>query len=315
MDCVLVEREFRVIPLSSISSFETRVPGKWILAGEHAVLRGCPALVFPLQSRVLELSYVPHQTEGLKLELDGDHGGEMQLLFWGVLEKASELTKIHRGDLRGTLKIRSSIPVGAGLGASAALCVAMARWFHSMKLIREIEMYEFARTLENLFHGESSGVDIAVALSGEGIRFTRATDVTASNRQVVDLQWKPTWYVSYSGKRGVTSECVARVKSLIAKDPELGFQIDLQMKQAVNLAEEALKSSAEIGFSKLAESIQLANNCFEKWGLSPEAHSKWLLEQGAVAVKPTGSGDGGYVLSLWKTPPAPETLKSLIPCL
>lgn len=52
------------------------------------------------------------------------------------------------------------------------------------------------------------------------------------------------------GKRGVTSECVARVKSLIAKDPELGFQIDLQMKQAVNLAEEALKSSAEIGFSK-----------------------------------------------------------------
>lgn len=74
----------------------------------------------------------------------------------------------------------------------------MARWFHSLKLIREIEMYEFARTLENLFHGESSGVDIAVALSGEGIRFTRATDVTASNRQVVDLQWKPTWYVSYS---------------------------------------------------------------------------------------------------------------------
>ena len=35
--------------------FNTRTYGKWILAGEHAVLRGCPALAFPLTSRSLHL--------------------------------------------------------------------------------------------------------------------------------------------------------------------------------------------------------------------------------------------------------------------
>ena len=33
--------------------------GKWILLGEHAVLRGCPALVFPLPSFFLKLTVEP----------------------------------------------------------------------------------------------------------------------------------------------------------------------------------------------------------------------------------------------------------------
>lgn len=297
------------------SGFETRVPGKWILAGEHSVLRGCPALVFPLQSRCLELSYSPTPDAPLKLELEGNHGSEMQLLFWGVLEKAAELTKIQRSDLRGRLQLKSSIPVGAGLGASAALCVAMSRWFHAMKLIQEAEMYEFARTLENLFHGESSGVDIAVALSGQGIRFSRSLDHQPAERSSLSLNWKPQWYVSYSGKRGVTSECVSKVKALIARDPELGQKMDEQMKAAVSKAQAALSMDENSGLTELKKAIDLANDCFVQWGLSPEEHTKWLLSEGAVAVKPTGSGDGGYMLSLWKTPPSSEALKRLIPCL
>jgi mevalonate kinase len=39
-----------------------------------------------------------------------------------------------------------------------------------------------------------------------------------------------------------------------------------------------------------------------------------LKKAGAVAVKPTGSGGGGYVLSLWTTQPPEELLSKLIPC-
>src|SRR5437868_11711002 len=111
-----------------MKTYSTQVPGKWILAGEHAVLRGIPALVFPLRSRVLDLSYVcPANATGLNVHLHGEHGEELQLLIWGVLEKACELKKLKRTSLIGDLTLKSSIPVGAGMGASAALCVAVTK--------------------------------------------------------------------------------------------------------------------------------------------------------------------------------------------
>lgn len=292
------------------SPYQVQVPGKWILAGEHAVLRGSPALVFPLKSRQLKLAYSPLPDESLRLILAGDHGNEMQILFWEVFEKACEATKIHRSDFRGTLQLESRIPIGAGLGASAALCVAIGRWFQSMNLIGEADVYEFSRGLENLFHGESSGVDIAVALSGEGLRFLRAGE-----RTPVRMNWTPQWYVSYSGQRGVTLECVNKVKALLHENPELGERIDQDMKSAVQMAETALSLTEDEGLPLLKKSMDLARSCYERWGLSVDSHLDWLMEQGAFAVKPTGSGGGGYVLSLWTQPPSAETGKILIPCL
>ncbi len=285
------------------TKFETRVSGKWILAGEHAVLRGGPALVFPLNSRRLSLSFVPDY-KNLNLILSGPHGDEYQLLFWGVLEKACELCGIQRSKLTGTFLIESSLPVGTGLGASAALCVAVTRWLAQCDLVPQ--PYEFARSLENMFHGESSGVDIAVALSGQGLRFTRAGE-----RKALNLDWQPQWYISYSGKRGVTLECVEKVKGLLAKKSELGLQLDQQMIAATEQAEQALLKK---DLSALVDAINLAGNCFIQWGLSPESHIQWLQENGALAVKPTGSGGGGYVLSLWKQTPPKEILAELISC-
>jgi mevalonate kinase len=293
-----------------LASFETRVPGKWILAGEHSVLRGSPALVFPLKSRNLSLKFEPMNEQPLRLELDGQHGPEMHLLFWNVLDKACEKCGISREQLTGTLRLSSEIPIGAGLGASAALCVAIGQWFQALGLIETKDVYEFSRNLENLFHGESSGVDIAVALSKEGLRFTRGGD-----RSALKLQWKPQWYVSYSGKRGVTLECVNKVKALLAREPEAGKKIDLDMQTSVAMAEKALQLSETEGLLLMKESMDLARSCFDRWGLTVQSHVQMLTENGAFAVKPTGSGDGGYVLSLWRQKPPAHLAQDLIPCL
>ncbi|MBS1971789.1 MAG: hypothetical protein JSU04_15865 [Bdellovibrionales bacterium] len=297
-----------------MKTFSTQVPGKWILAGEHAVLRGVPALVFPLRSRVLDLSYAcPADSKALNLYLHGEHGEELQLLVWGVLERACEIKKISRTSLVGDLTLKSSIPVGAGMGASAALCVALTKWLHFLNVVKEEEMFEFARTLENLFHGESSGVDIAVSLSGQGLHYQRGGE-----RKVLNLQWTPHWYISYSGKRGVTLECVNKVKELIAGNPELGSAIDGQMRTAVAMCEKALTDPDEAKSLELLKAgIESAGEVFERWGLTegaPQTHMEMLKKAGAVAVKPTGSGGGGYVLSLWTTQPPEELLPKLIPC-
>jgi mevalonate kinase len=129
------------------------------------------------------------------------------------------------------------------------------------------------------------------------------------------MNWVPQWYVSYSGKRGVTLECVNKVKGLIAKDARLGEEIDRNMKAAVAQAEEALMMGEEQGLPKLKEAMNLARSCFDLWGLSPDSHIQWLTSHGAVAAKPTGSGDGGFVLSLWDREPPVDVKKRLIPCL
>ncbi len=286
-------------------SFEVRVPGKWILAGEHAVLRGSPALVFPLKSRSLELVYHSSNAE-LELELFGEHGPDLKLLVWGVLEKACELKSISRSSLTGTLKLKSSLPLGAGLGASAALCVAMSHWFVFQKIITTSEQYEFARTLENLFHGESSGVDIAVALSQAPLKFIRG-----QLPEALMTTWKPKWYLSYSGKRGVTLDCVKQVKELFKTNEHLSLEIDAEMERSVMLASNALMMNEKEGFPLLKEAIENANICFHKWGLDIPSHQNKLMEAGANATKPTGSGGGGYVLSLWDQEP-PESMRNIL---
>lgn len=295
--------------------FSVQTTGKWILAGEHAVLRGSPALVFPLESRVLRLSYRERQageSESLELEWGDENGEELQLLFWGVLEKACEIKKLRRSAFSGRIRLESRIPVGAGLGASAAFCVAMARWFSHLGIVPEAEVSEFARRLENLFHGESSGVDIAVAMQGRPLRFIRG-----EAPREFPVSWRPKLFVSYSGQRGVTVDCVNQVKRLFETHPERAELLDQKMRKAVAECEEALGLPESRGLPLLAEAMGDASQCFVEWGLvegTPLAHMSRLKELGALATKPTGSGKGGFVLSLWRNDPPAELRGKLISC-
>lgn len=295
-----------------MNSFHTETFGKWILAGEHSVLRGCPALAFPLLSRTFRFSHQNGDGD-LKVSFNGERGEDYRLLFFGVLEQALTRLDVSRESIGGNVTIDSSLPVGSGLGASAALCVALGRWFSHLGFISKRDIHEFSRGLEDLFHGESSGVDIAVALKAHGIHFVRGKEM----KDLV-VGWKPNMYLSYSGTKGLTAECVNKVKSLFGSKSQLAHQLDKQMSEAVEMAETALHnqepSSQQVRDLKTA--ILLARDCFEKWGLifgDLEDHMRSLDEAGALAVKPTGSGGGGYVLSLWEEgDPTPQAL-NLIP--
>ena len=279
--------------------------GKWILAGEHSVLRGGAALTFPYQKGYIK-SLLNKVDKELQVSFSGPYGSELELIFWGTLEKALKAVNRQRSDIRGLLQLESHLPLGKGLGASAAICVTIGRWFSHLNWLTQAKVYEFSRELENNFHGESSGVDIASALSPRGILFVRGQRL-----KFLELNWQPRWFLSYSGQQGVTSSCVSKVKTLWNKDPQLGREIDEQMNEAVSLAESALSIDEEQGLHSLMKAIKMAKNCFERWGLTEGSlgqHMKDLISQGALAVKPTGSGGGGYVLSLWGEPP-PRSLQ------
>ncbi|MDW8190230.1 MAG: hypothetical protein RMK80_04585 [Pseudobdellovibrionaceae bacterium] len=191
--------------------------GKWILTGEHAVLRGVPALVFPLTSRRLfikgELHLLPGEDTALEqcqLEFGGEFGRDLQPLFYEIFKKALDL--IPKGPkfvVKGHLKIISELPLGAGLGTSASLSVALGRIFWNLGLVKEEELFSWATSLEHFFHGESSGVDVAAVLHQAPLLYSRYGGL-----KVCRFSYFPPISLHYVGTKGYTRDCVAKVKEV-----------------------------------------------------------------------------------------------------
>lgn len=279
--------------------FETTTFGKWILAGEHAVVRGHEALVFPIKEKQFKLSY-NKSSPSLSANYNGSSGADMHLLFWSVLEQGMQLLGRSLNQSGGHFDLESNIPVGVGMGASAALCVAMSRWFCDQKMIDREQCSEFAKELEHLFHGKSSGLDIAGVASDEGVFFKAGVCVA------LKTVLRPKWFLSSCNQIGITSHCIQQVQNLWERDPKLAQHIDLQMIDAVHQSRIALEEGGDQAIDDLAKAINKAADCFFQWGLVSESlqlHMNHLFADGAIAVKPTGSGGGGFVLSLWNSEP------------
>ena len=281
------------------------VPGKWILGGEHSVLRGVPALVFPLESRGVGLSY-EEGGEPLTLVTDSPNGSSRALLG-SVLDEAFEILGADRSKIRGRLIFKNSLLIGAGLGASASLCVSIGRWLCAIGVLNEENLLDFSVRLENVFHGESSGVDVAAVFHKRPLKYIRGEGV-----ETLETRWTPHLYLKDSGARGVTSDCVALVKELHKTDPLEGARWDEIMRESVQDCERALKM--EDGVLLLAQGMMKAQTCFQRWGLVSNDQNlalESLLHEGALATKFTGSGMGGCFLSLWAQVPYRD---DLIPC-
>ena len=287
--------------------------GKCVLSGEYSVLRGAPALVFPLRRFFMDLEY-REGTDPLEIHRGGDFPEGLEFCVSPLLEQALNYLGKDREDLRGFLRIDSFMPFGAGLGASAVLSVALSCLMKFKGWLKEEEVQQFSTRLENVFHGTSSGMDVAAVLNGQPLLYQ-----DGKIRQKLPFPKTPCQlFLSYSGALSSTSFGVKKVQVFFKEQPEKGQQTDRDMENSVNLLHKALYELTDSKQQNLQiqKGLDLAAGCFKAWGLMSadlKEHINKLRRWGALAAKPTGSGEGGFVISLWDKSPPPSKGMDFIP--
>ena len=240
-----------------------RTPGKLILSGEHAVLYGCPAIgqsvnrYLDVTIRWLKLAQWSFELLGMsakkhltlanlvkikhKIKRDYEHFKLGRQTIGDVLKNPLELSLYTVGNVIDRFRrhlpngigitTQSNIPVGCGMGSSAACVVGLIEGMSQfLELALTLEDYiDLGIASENLQHGRSSGLDVYLAHKG-GCQMLQ-------NGTCTPLTWSDSWswQLIHTGQPlASTGECVAAAKPHMTPMRLNQFeQCTLQMQRAL----------------------------------------------------------------------------------
>lgn len=256
----------------SLPPWVGRAPGKLILLGEHAVVAGHPAIAAAVDRRTtVTLTPADGETRLVGAVPDDPRLGPAL----GVLLPPSGLA----------VRLCSEIPIGCGMGSSAALAVALVRALAAREG-REAgfeECFERAFAVERVFHGNPSGVDHAVSALGGVVRYLRAGPRVTPLRGLARVRL----VVANTGQPGNTAEMVARVR---ARQPETEFR---------EIA--ALVAAAEGAWPRVGPLLDANHALLARLGVSTprlDATCAAMRAAGAQGAKLAGAGGGGVCFAL-----------------
>lgn len=265
-------------------------PGKLILLGEHAVVYGHPAVAIAVdRGTTVELSPVDGPSRVLRADIPGAEGDPRL-----AAAVASQVPARGVG-----VTIRSTLPVGRGMGSSGALAVALVRaaaaWQGRQADLDECIQRGFQ--VERIFHGTPSGLDHSVSARGGALAYRRGPDgPVLSPLQVAALPL----VVLDTGLAGDTATLVAAVRARRpAVDPALA---------AIGALVTALLPALATGdLPTLGRGFTENQRLLQAIGVSTpeiEALVAFALAQGAHGAKLAGAGGGGVVIALHPEPDA-----------
>ena len=293
-------------------------PGKVYLFGEHAVVYGEPAVPCAIERRARvtvearDDSQIRVQAKDLTLDgftvTWGDGGNNRPDIdvptpiveaamgyIDGAIEQALDAAGV--ADVGFDVTVESDIPLGAGLGSSAAVVVAGID-AATRELGLELGSDEIA---DRAYHverdvqdGQASRADTFCSTMGGAVR-VQGED----RRRLRDVPSLP-FVVGYDGNTGDTGALVAGVRAL---KEEYGFAADTvgAIGDIVRTGESAIKRG---DIEELGRLMNFNHGLLSAVGVSSRSLDMmvWAArEAGAFGAKLTGSGGGGCIVALDRT--------------
>jgi len=272
--------------------------GKLILTGEHAVVYGKPAIAIPFPLRV---KAIVTENAGEISIASSIYTGRLEGMpdkMLGIVRCINRCLELCNQAKEGIhIELESELPMGRGLGSSAAAATAIVRAVFNFfqKPLSQEGLYSLVEIAEKYTHGNPSGIDMRTVANDEAIFYQKSQGVSSLAAA------KPFYIVvADSGEIGDTKIAVEHVKELRQQRPDVINQIIDEIEVIAWKAREAILT----GDSALLGSLLLRNHENLKKLEVSNAMLDHLVDTamraGALGAKLTGGGLGGCIIALTK---------------
>lgn len=262
-------------------------PGKIYLFGEHAVVYGHSAIccAIDIRTRVQVEKCDSIVIESVLGRTGIDH--DIHPYVSRVIEKMQEHAEIK--GLR--VRVDSKLPVGSGLGSSAAVTVASIQALNHLFGCR-LQLEDIAHIghcIEKEVQGNASPTDTYVSTMGGVVMIPQRRKLQALDCAIV---------IGNTGRFSSTRELVSNVATLRGEFPEIIGPILEDIGSMSAIAEEHVNRKDYLTIGKL---MNVNHGLLDAIGVGGPELSALVYaarSSGAIAAKITGAGGGGCMVAL-----------------
>lgn len=235
-------------------------------------------------------------------------------------------TRIRANTRSCVLKIhKGSLPIGAGLGSSAAMCVATAaalwRLIHSEELdLKEINAWAYAA--ETFLHGSPSGLDNTISTQGGLMSFQRRgvdKKNTPEMKELGPLSCTLRLLVINSNARRSSHDAIAHVKELTQRYPDICTAMFQSIQAIVDAARATMnhRTNEEQQHVQLNDLMAMNHQVLAALGVGHPMFAQMadIAQTFRCTIKMTGAGKGGCAFTLLPATATPLEVQAFIQAL